>query len=108
MRIGENRVQEAATKIPALPKEAEWHLIGPLQSNKVRQALDLFRTIHSSRESVLGDFVAGVHFEEGVADDAAAGGFGVEGQGDLFPGADPDPIPLGESRADGSWSPRPA
>ena len=45
--FGENRVQEAAGKIPALPKETEWHLIGPLQSNKVRQALDLFRTIHS-------------------------------------------------------------
>jgi pyridoxal phosphate enzyme (YggS family) len=51
--FGENRVQEAATKIPALPKETEWHLIGPLQSNKVRLALDLFRTIHSiDREKI--------------------------------------------------------
>ncbi len=51
--FGENRVQEAAGKIPHLPPEAEWHLIGPLQSNKVRQALDLFRTIHSiDREKI--------------------------------------------------------
>lgn len=51
--FGENRVQEAAGKIPLLPKETEWHLIGPLQSNKVRQALDLFRTIHSiDREKI--------------------------------------------------------
>lgn len=44
--FGENRVQEARTKIPLLP-DAEWHLIGPLQSNKVKQAVPLFRTIHS-------------------------------------------------------------
>ena len=51
--FGENRVQEAAGKIPALPEATEWHLIGPLQSNKVRQALDLFRTIHSvDREKI--------------------------------------------------------
>ena len=45
--FGENRVQEALAKGPELPPELEWHLIGPLQTNKVRPALDLFRTIHS-------------------------------------------------------------
>ncbi|HEV2851436.1 MAG TPA: YggS family pyridoxal phosphate-dependent enzyme [Thermoanaerobaculia bacterium] len=45
--FGENRVQEALAKSPGLPAEIEWHLIGPLQTNKVRAALDLFRTIHS-------------------------------------------------------------
>ncbi len=51
--IGENRVQEALAKsrelssLPPPPEGPEWHLIGPLQSNKVRAALDLFRTIHS-------------------------------------------------------------
>lgn len=45
--FGENRVQEAAAKSPELPSAIEWHLIGPLQSNKVRLAADLFRTIHS-------------------------------------------------------------
>jgi pyridoxal phosphate enzyme (YggS family) len=45
--FGENRVQEAAAKRPGLPAAIDWHLIGPLQSNKVRQALDLFSTIHS-------------------------------------------------------------
>ncbi len=52
-RFGENRVQEAAGKIPVLPSDIEWHLIGPLQSNKVRPALDLFRIIHSiDREKI--------------------------------------------------------
>jgi PLP dependent protein len=46
--FGENRVQEAASKIPplALP-DAQWEMIGTLQRNKVRTALDLFTRIHS-------------------------------------------------------------
>jgi PLP dependent protein len=48
--FGENRVQEALAKNRELPSEItdiEWHLIGPLQTNKIKTALDLFRTIHS-------------------------------------------------------------
>jgi PLP dependent protein len=45
--FGENRVQEAKEKIPQLPSRLEWHLIGHLQSNKVRVALPLFSWIHS-------------------------------------------------------------
>jgi PLP dependent protein len=44
--LGENRVQEAAAKIPAVPGAA-WHLIGPLQSNKARRAVELFDVIES-------------------------------------------------------------
>jgi pyridoxal phosphate enzyme (YggS family) len=47
--FGENRVQEALAKSRELSSltDIEWHLIGPLQTNKVKAALDLFRTIHS-------------------------------------------------------------
>lgn len=48
--FGENRVQEAKIKWPALREkfpDVELHLIGPLQSNKVREALTLFDAIHS-------------------------------------------------------------
>ncbi len=48
--FGENRVQEAAGKWPAFRERypgVELHLVGPLQTNKVRQALDLFDAIHS-------------------------------------------------------------
>jgi pyridoxal phosphate enzyme (YggS family) len=48
--FGENRVQEAKGKWPALKAEfpdVELHLIGPLQSNKVREAVELFDAIHS-------------------------------------------------------------
>jgi len=44
--FGENRVQEAKAKIPELPSKLCWHLIGHLQSNKVRVALGLFEMIH--------------------------------------------------------------
>lgn len=48
--FGENRVQEAKTKWPALKAEfadVELHLIGPLQTNKVRDAIALFDVIES-------------------------------------------------------------
>lgn len=45
--IGENRVQEARQKIPLCPGHLEWHMIGHLQRNKVREAVSLFRMIHS-------------------------------------------------------------
>jgi pyridoxal phosphate enzyme (YggS family) len=44
--LGENRVQEAASKIPAV-EGASWHLVGPLQSNKARRAVELFDVIQS-------------------------------------------------------------
>ncbi|HET9377243.1 MAG TPA: YggS family pyridoxal phosphate-dependent enzyme [Chthoniobacterales bacterium] len=44
--FGENRVQEARAKIPELSSRIQWHLIGHLQSNKVRVALPLFQLVH--------------------------------------------------------------
>lgn len=44
--LGENRVQEGAAKIPLVPG-ATWHLIGPLQSNKARRAVELFDLVES-------------------------------------------------------------
>ena len=45
--LGENRVQEARDKAPRVTGEVHWHLVGHLQTNKVRQAVRLFRTVHS-------------------------------------------------------------
>ena len=44
--FGENRVQEAQRKISELPA-AEWHLIGPLQSNKAQRVVHDFTVVHS-------------------------------------------------------------
>ena len=53
--FGENKVQEAAWKIPLSPAAAHWHLIGHLQSNKAKQAVRLFETIHSVDSAHLAD-----------------------------------------------------
>jgi PLP dependent protein len=45
--FGENRVQELQLKVPALPAALNWHLIGHLQSNKIRKVLPLVDVIHS-------------------------------------------------------------
>ena len=45
--LGENRVQEARDKITELGRTVQWHLVGHLQTNKVRDALELFDVIHS-------------------------------------------------------------
>ncbi len=43
--FGENRIQEAKAKIPGCATGLEWHFIGHLQSNKVRDAVDLFQFV---------------------------------------------------------------
>ena len=45
--FGENKVQEAKAKIPQCPGRLRWHFIGHLQSNKVRDAVDIFEMIQS-------------------------------------------------------------
>ena len=45
--FGENYVQEAIEKMNALPSGLEWHLIGPLQSNKTRLAAERFDWVQS-------------------------------------------------------------
>ncbi len=58
VRFGENRVQEAKTKWPQLRArfpQTELHLIGPLQTNKVREAVELFDAIHSLDREKLAD-----------------------------------------------------
>ncbi len=44
--LGENRVQEAAAKAPEVPG-ATWHLIGPLQANKARRAVETFDVVET-------------------------------------------------------------
>lgn len=59
--FGENRVQEAAGKWPGFKEEFEGvsvHLIGPLQSNKARQAMELFDAIHTLDRLKLAKTVA--------------------------------------------------
>jgi pyridoxal phosphate enzyme (YggS family) len=78
--LGENRIHEAKVKIDAVP-DAEWHLIGHLQTNKVRQAAGRFALIHSVDSIRLGEEIAKVEptqavlMEVNVAREAQKHGF---------------------------------
>ncbi len=66
--FGENRVQETAGKWPALRERfagVELHLIGPLQSNKTRQAMALFDAIHTLDRPKLARAIARIADETG-------------------------------------------
>lgn len=70
--FGENKVQEAAGKWPTFQErfpDAEVHLIGPLQSNKARQAMRLFSAIHSVDRPKLATTLARLAQELGTCPD---------------------------------------
>jgi len=115
--LGENRVQEAAAKVP-LVAGARWHLVGPLQSNKTRRAIELFDAIESVDSGELavridrlvrevrglpdaGPVPQGGRFpvllQVNVDDDAGKAGFGVA----ALEAALPAILALGALRVDG-------
>ncbi len=75
--FGENRVQELLDKIPQMPKDVRWHMIGHLQRNKVKYIIDKVHLIHSvdsmrlaeeiSREAVKRGITANILVEVNVA-----------------------------------------
>ncbi|NOD94146.1 YggS family pyridoxal phosphate-dependent enzyme [Ruegeria sp. HKCCD4884] len=70
--FGENRVQEAASKWPAFKEQFEGidlHLIGPLQTNKARQAMELCDAIHSVDRPKLAKTLARLAQEMGTCPD---------------------------------------
>ena len=89
--LGENRVQEGLAKAP-LCRSAEWHLIGPLQRNKIRHALSLFTVLHSIDSLQVLEDLARISEETGarpdillevnVADEATKHGFTPKGAED--------------------------
>ena len=94
--FGENRVQEAESKAPLVPG-AHWHLIGPLQSNKARRAVELFDVIESvdsvdlarrldRRAGEVGRAPLGVYLQVNVDRDEAKSGFLPERLTAVLPG----------------------
>ncbi len=64
--IGENRVQEMCEKKPLLPEDMQVHLIGHLQTNKVKQAVKNACLIHSVDSVRLAEEISKVSVKEGV------------------------------------------
>ena len=56
--FGENKVQELSGKVPVLPSDIEWHLIGHLQHNKVKQAVANAYAIHSVDSVRLAEYIS--------------------------------------------------
>ncbi|MGH1445001.1 MAG: YggS family pyridoxal phosphate-dependent enzyme [Cognatishimia sp.] len=70
--FGENKVQEAAGKWPAFREtfpDTQVHLLGPLQTNKARQAMELFQAIHSLDRPKLANTIARLAQELGHCPD---------------------------------------
>lgn len=63
--FGENRLEEAFSKISALPDDINWHFIGSLQKNKIRKVVDRFALIHSIDSFELAEKISSVSVEKG-------------------------------------------
>ena len=93
--LGENRVQEAKEKIGELGRPVPWHLIGHLQTNKVKDALALFDVVHSldrldlareiDRRARAAGRIADALVEVNVAAEASKSGFAPD---DVAPALD--------------------
>jgi PLP dependent protein len=89
--LGENRVQEAKAKIAELGRPAAWHLIGHLQTNKVKDALELFDVIHSldrlelapelERRAAMRGLAVEAMLQVNIAGEASKGGFAPDAVG---------------------------
>ena len=86
--FGENKVQELVDKIPQLPSDIRWHMIGHLQRNKVKYIVDKVYLIHSvdslrlaeeiSREAVKKQTEVNIMIEVNVAQEESKFGTTVE------------------------------
>ena len=91
--MGENRVQEAAPKVVALP-QVEWHLVGQLQGNKAGRAIELFDVIQSVDSVALterlsrlaGDRTIRILLQVNVDADPAKAGFAPDALRDRLGG----------------------
>lgn len=92
--FGENKVQELMDKIPQLPSDIRWHMIGHLQRNKVKYLIGKVSMIHSvdslrlaeeiSRESVKQEVVTKILIEVNVAGEESKFGVRVSEAEDLI------------------------
>ena len=91
--FGENKVQELQEKIPKMPKDVKWHMIGHLQTNKVKYIVDKVYMIHSvdslrlaeeiSKEAVKKNVIVKILIEVNVAEEESKFGVSVAETRDL-------------------------
>ena len=86
--LGENRVQELTAKYPYISDDVRWHMIGRLQTNKVKYIIDKVSLIHSvdslkllkeiDKRSEIANRMMDILIEVNVAGEASKGGVAVE------------------------------
>lgn len=86
--FGENKVQELVDKFEALPKDIKWHMIGHLQTNKVKYIIDKVALIHSvdsiklaetiEKEAAKKNCIANILVEVNVAEEDSKFGLKLE------------------------------
>ena len=91
--FGENKVQELLDKIPRMPSDVRWHMIGHLQRNKVKYIVDKVYLIHSvdslrlaeeiSREALKRDITVNILVEVNVAEEESKFGVSLENAAEL-------------------------
>jgi len=97
--LGENRIQEVQVKQPELPSSVRWHLIGHLQSNKVKQAVHCrFECIHSVDSAKIMHALNREAAEQGFVQNILLQ-VNVSGEGSKFGIAPAELIPLLEEAA---------
>lgn len=89
--FGESRVQEAKQKIPLCPGRLSWHMVGHLQTNKVRDAVQLFQMIHSVDSLKLLRAIDGMSGAAGIVMPVCLE-VNVSGEGSKF-GLAPEAVP---------------
>ncbi len=67
--FGENKVQEMMDKIPAMPEDIHWHMIGHLQRNKVKYLIGKTALIHSVDTLRLAEEISAQSVKKGVVTD---------------------------------------
>ncbi|MDF3129073.1 YggS family pyridoxal phosphate-dependent enzyme [Kiritimatiellaeota bacterium B1221] len=99
MLLGENRIQEVLVKQPELSSAVSWHLIGHLQSNKVKHAIHCrFACIHSVDSAKLMHALDKEAAEQGIVQNILLQ-VNVSGEGSKFGIAPEELIPLLEEAA---------
>ena len=92
--FGENKVQELTAKYEALPKDIHWHMIGHLQTNKVKYIIDKVTLIHAvdrysllkeiEKQAAKRDLEMPVLIQVNIAKEESKHGFEVEEIDEVF------------------------
>lgn len=92
--FGENKVQELCEKYEAMPKDIRWHMIGHLQTNKVKQVIDKAYMIHGvdsyhlaeeiSKQAAKKNITAKILLEVNIADEESKFGIKAEELSEMF------------------------